>query len=337
MNTDNRILKRKGRRGMALLFCALMFGSCLVFSPSTAVSATIIYDCQGAPYTITEDTELWENLERLDCTGQTGSIFIFGANGTTLYGNNRTIIAPDAGDVIYIDDKTAVTVQDLVITGGNRGILAVDSNYVNVSNVDVTVESTGIELYETYNSLIEDGTVDGGAYDVMLWHVAGAMVQNMTLADGGFGIWATDVYSSKFYYNTITDSATAIFLGAYSSGNLIRYNTISDNTNGIAIMAINALGNGVQCNTITENEVGVRLNQPDWNTNLILQNNIFDNTYKNMYLNPSATADVIAQGNYWALKNKKIDEEIYDDEETEGALGKVDYSGWQHDPLACAP
>jgi mannuronan 5-epimerase len=119
-----------------------------------------------------------------------------------------------------------------------------------------------------YNITIEKNKVHDNNHGIMLSrNMTNSIVQdNKIYNENKTGIFVSDSYNNQIIKNTISDSATAIFLNVKASNNIISKNTITNSNKGITLSDDVGTGNSIKNNKII-------LNNPDKQTDISFQGN----------------------------------------------------------------
>jgi mannuronan 5-epimerase len=119
-----------------------------------------------------------------------------------------------------------------------------------------------------YNITIEKNKVHDNNHGIMLSrNMTNSIVQdNKIYNENKTGIFVSDSYNNQIIKNTISDSATAIFLNVKASSNIISKNTITNSNKGITLSDDVGTGNSIKNNKII-------LNNPDKQTDISFQGN----------------------------------------------------------------
>jgi len=176
-------------------------------------------------------------------------------NGKTLY--------------YYIDEN------DIEVPSDAGEVILVDCNYCNVSNLDLSDGTIGVELaHSSYNTIL-DNTINNNKFA---------------------GIYLESSSDNTVKINTIENNSYGLSL-QLADGNDIIKNKISKSTYGCFIYLSNS--NTFSGNNILYNTYGLRFNLPSSNNN-IHHNNLIDNGFNALDENENTnTWDDGKKGNYW--------------------------------------
>ncbi|MBI2139613.1 right-handed parallel beta-helix repeat-containing protein [Candidatus Woesearchaeota archaeon] len=154
-------------------------------------------------------------------------------------------------------------------------------------------------------------------------------LNNNTLNDNefknnvGYGINLFDSDGNKIINNNISNNSRGILVESGSLFNTLLRNSFWNNTRG-AHLGQGSYGNTFSDNFLQGNSVGIYV---DNGTNIISQNSITSSTTFGLFNN--AKAQVTAINNFWGTNSGEyIEQAIYDDEESLGAKGKVNFDPW---------
>ena len=133
------------------------------------------------------------------------------------------------------------------------------------------------------NNRVIDNNFNGGASGIsLLSNSKGNSITNNILSGySGSAIRFADSLTNYIYNNSLSYSSNGInFENMNSTGNLISYNRIVQNTNGITYN--NNQENFIRVNSIISNRVGLNIIHLGGMQLSIINNNIYDNTLYNI-------------------------------------------------------
>jgi parallel beta-helix repeat protein len=222
---------------------------------------------------------------------------------------NRASSANGA-DVFDLSGGTNVTLEDMVITGGQVGINALSgaaSTGLNVTNCEITANSTyGIELQATnVNAVITGNNIhdNTGSAGVYITSAAGAQVTNNRLGNnGGYNIQGNGATNALIENNDSNGAIYGIYFGG--TGATVQNNTVHNatstdiqstapivgNTAWNAPIGISSTGTTVSGNTVFLDGSGI----VDGGGSTIANNRAFDNTNDGI----NAVYDTTITGNH---------------------------------------
>jgi len=180
------------------------------------------------------------------------------AEGVVLRGagdRGDVIVQPPDGEIgIAVDGHDDVTIENLIVEGGSRGVLATEADRLRLFRVgSVVPEFVGLEVRDGEDATIDSCLATGaGSHGLQLRRSSGYVRNNLVYANGEWGI-----------------SVDASGLAAPVSGVAVAFNTVHANHDGIRM--VNA-GGEVRDNLLTEQvDLGLYLAGP----NLLAHHNDF--------------------------------------------------------------
>ena len=180
------------------------------------------------------------------------------ADGVVLRGTDvrgAVVVQPPDGETgIQVAGHDDVTVENLVVEGGSRGVLATDSDRLRLFRVgSVVPEFVGLEVRDGADAVVDSCfATSAGSHGIQLRRASGYLRNNLSYANGEWGI-----------------SVDASGLSTPLSGLVVAFNTVHANQDGIRM--VNA-GGEVRDNLLTEQvDLGLYLAGP----NLLAHHNDF--------------------------------------------------------------
>ncbi|MBU6282598.1 right-handed parallel beta-helix repeat-containing protein, partial [bacterium] len=180
------------------------------------------------------------------------------ADGVVLRGSGArgaVIVQPPDGETgIEVAGHDDVTIENLVVEGGSRGLLATDSDRLRLFRVgSVVPEFVGLEVRDGTDAIVDSCFATGaGSHGVQLRRASGYLRNNLVYANGEWGL-----------------SVDASGLPSPLAGVVVAFNTVHANQDGIRM--VNA-GGEVRDNLLTEQvDLGLYLAGP----NLLVHHNDF--------------------------------------------------------------
>jgi parallel beta-helix repeat protein len=137
--------------------------------------------------------------------------------------------------------------------------------------------------------------ISGGEVGIMLDHSSSSTISNNNISKNNYGIQLRFSKSTLVENNTVFNCSDNIDL-KFSNINSILRNTISNAENGILLQFSD--NNKFANNTVQENDVGIAV-EIESRDNLICNNNLLNNTKKQVSIGFSGSSNVV-RGNYWS-------------------------------------
>ncbi len=234
-----------------------------------------------------------------------------------LVGQNKdttTIDGGGSGNTVYITSDwvniSGFTINGSGITGYDAGI-SINSNYNNISNINITDNYLGVYLSESNNITISYNSISGNGLDCILSEDSfynTISENNLTGNDYGIEMYTSNyntiynniisnndgdgIYFEESFFNTISTNNielnfdSGIILETSSNSNTISENIISKNYRGIDIF--DSSSNTISGNNITgSNESGTYLSGSSNNT--ISENTLSGNKGEGIYFDGSSS------------------------------------------------
>jgi parallel beta-helix repeat protein len=190
------------------------------------------------------------------------------------------------GNIVYdnmVNDKPLVYlegVEDVVIEGEVGQVILVGCNRITVKNLNIFNTSVGIELINTYNSIISNNNLVTKFRGIFLFESENNLIsQNKitTYLSYSSGIFLTYATGNIITRNSITNRVNGgigVMIHLYSNNNLISENNITNNVIGIEIAYSHNID--VVSNNVVNNGYGVYIFSASANT--FYHNNFINNT-----------------------------------------------------------
>ncbi len=160
------------------------------------------------------------------------SCFSIEASNVTLNCNHYNVSGL-AGSGFYISRQNNVTLDNCNINGYQYGILANDSNYLNVKNTAISSVYTAMSLYNSsYSNIVNTSSVLFSYNGLSLNKVSNTIIINNTASNGalrGIGFSLVNSYNNIFVGNKARFDTTYGFLFHNSTGNTVSNNTAQSN------------------------------------------------------------------------------------------------------------
>jgi parallel beta-helix repeat protein len=215
------------------------------------------------------------------------------------------------GNIVYdnmVNDKPLVYlegVEDVVIEGEVGQIILVGCNRITVKNLNIFNTSVGIQLINTYNSIISNNNLVTKFRGIFLCQSINNLIsQNkittyLSHSSGIVLIYATtgNIITRNSITNTVNGGIGV--LTGYSNNNLISENNITNNAIGIEIAYSDNIE--VVSNNVVNNGYGVYIGHASANT--FYHNNFINNTFQvrvEYGSNNNFDGGYPSGGNYWS-------------------------------------
>jgi hypothetical protein len=157
------------------------------------------------------------------------------------------------------------------------------------------------------------------------------------LMTNAYDYYGIEVRSASLSGNTISGFQT----GIYTIDNTIEQNLIVNNKDGICILSDyeNYHSNAtIRYNTITNNFQGINITQPDpgkFTTIDLVNNNIYNNQNYNVY--SASSNNVAASSNWWGTNDTQAINQTIRDGKNDFNVGMVNFIPFLTDPVSQAP
>jgi len=185
-------------------------------------------------------------------------------------------VPSDVGYVVLIS-CSGITVQNLIITGKEQGLLLISTRNCAVINNSIANSEVGIRIKDSLSNkvignLVTNSSEKGIYLESSFFNIVS---ENKLEANTMCGIRVADSTNNTFTGNHVTDTiAGGGFFLARASSNTISGNTLTNNSWGIRVGS-SSWSNIVSGNNITNNGVGILVD--DSRFNKIVENNIVEN------------------------------------------------------------
>jgi parallel beta-helix repeat protein len=227
-------------------------------------------------------------------------------NNQIVANTNKGILFYDAGD--YLAQRVSyITVDKNVIANNSgSGISTYGTGYNTITNNNVSDnKGNGISIKYDNEDIVRGNIVrNNSAMGINIHQVTNSTIENNTV----FNHINNEVVTTFWGGSIIAGKGSAIYIHEFSQGNIIRFNELRDNKNGILVSregsSNNPLNNSINENKITGNSIYAILNalaNPSSSVNALnnwwgtvdeetLQSNISDNvSFVPYYLNEGMT------------------------------------------------
>jgi parallel beta-helix repeat protein len=224
-------------------------------------------------------------------------------------------VPTDAGLVALIN-CSRITVQNLNLSNNAVGIVLENSNNCTITNNSLTGVNEAIKLTASYDVTISNNTITTSANGIT---VEADSINNRVLGnsvadsgDSGIKIYAST--NNLVYGNHINDCTSGVQINN-ASYNKVQRNVLTNNTYGISLSCISdgihlsdsSTFNVIYENNLTDNENGIGILAYEVTNNTVYHNNFKDNTnqaYATAYNTQVRNIwDNGSEGNYWSNYN----------------------------------
>jgi parallel beta-helix repeat protein len=183
--------------------------------------------------------------------------------------------------LIYLED-----IADIVVTDAGQVIL-VTCNNITVEDLDLSNIDTGIELWQSENSIISNNAVSNNRKGICIFHSSNNTITGNNVSDNDNGIGISSSSNNTITGNNVSDNGNGIGISS-SSNNTITGNNVSSN-NGFGIRHYSSSFNEIYLNNFINNR---------YNVYSYDSTNIWNSTEKISYVYNGTTYGNYT-GNYW--------------------------------------
>jgi len=173
-----------------------------------------------------------------------------------------------SGVTIY-DPYDGLTIRNTRVTDNAVGVVISGSydSYINDNTIEDSVfvnnQMHSINVRYTSNTIVRDNQISGSAYGVTISDTLNSQVVNNTVSDTSYGIYVPLSNNNNISANILSSNSWNIYL-TYSNSNILGYNALSGGAVGIQVM--HSEGNSVLNNTVSYSSYGIYLGYCGTNT-----------------------------------------------------------------------
>ena len=240
------------------------------------------------PYEITEPGYYVLTVDVINLTSNYG--IKISANDVVLDGQGHVVDGSGTGYGVYIQERSNVTVKNLVVRDWGKGIYLYYSDDCKLINNTVSNnnEWEGIYLWYSNSNMLANNTVSNNYNGICLDYSSNNVLANNTVSNNKwYGIYLYYCLNSNVLTNnTVSNNGDGVCL--YYSNNSVLTNNIVSDSKYYGICLDHSNSNVLTNNTVSNNKwYGIELYEPS-NYNLIY-NNVFNNTYNVDIINEGGT------------------------------------------------
>ncbi|MBI2139616.1 hypothetical protein HYU14_01720 [Candidatus Woesearchaeota archaeon] len=232
----------------------------------------------------------------------------------------------------YGDNATGPTCEGIYLYNGlsiYSSVMVIPGQYSLPDGI--RVEGSGLDC----QNAVLSGNGSGAGISVFISYrnnasrISNCIVKNYTIGINVLEIGFITVNNNNTLVgNSVFNNTLGIVLDDRTHNTTVLNNLIINNTYGISVWG-QSPNSWIKLNTIANNRYGIYTEERMIN---VLANNIFGNSIYNLYNKQGLSLN--ATHNWWnSLSPAEIDAAIYDDEESGGIRGEVNFSSWLLDAV----
>jgi len=205
------------------------------------------------------------------------TVTIKGVSATT------TIVDGSGKDMVFNVQEDNVELSDLTIRNGGSysGVTIYDPyNGLTIRNTRVTDNAVGVVISGSYDSYINDNTIEDSVFvnnqmhSINVRYTSNTIVRDNQISESAYGVTISDSLSSQVVNNTVSDTSYGVYV-PYSNNANVSANTLISNSWNIYLTYSNS--NIIEYNNVSEGTVGIQVMHSEGNS--VLNNNVTDSSY----------------------------------------------------------